>query len=94
MRAINTLRAGACFPCNSLRYGLPPTSKARERLLSKVKADQERLKQLDARMEETTEVVERMKQRLGDLDSDLKADRKGDVSQNKVDGSFVYCIFL
>lgn len=58
--------------------------KARDRLLSKVKADQERLKQLDARAAETTEEVVRMKERLEDLESDLKADRKGDVAQNKV----------
>ncbi|CAM9844234.1 unnamed protein product, partial [Ectocarpus sp. 12 AP-2014] len=58
---------------------------ARDRLLSKVKADQERLKQLDARAAETTEEVVRMKERLEDLESDLKADRKGDVAQNKVE---------
>ncbi|CAM9789148.1 unnamed protein product [Pylaiella littoralis] len=58
---------------------------ARERLLSKVKADQERLKQLDARTVETTDIVDRMKQRLEDLESDLKADKRGDVSQNKVE---------
>lgn len=59
-------------------------AQARERLLSKVKADQERLKHLDARLMETAEVVESMKHRLEDLESDMKPDRKGDVSQNKV----------
>lgn len=63
---------------------IDPSPKARERLLTKVKADQERLKQLDARAAETTDEVERMKQRIEDLESDLKADRKGEVSQNKV----------
>lgn len=57
---------------------------ARERLLSKVKADQERLKQLDARTAETSQLVATMKQRIEDLESDLQADRKGDVAQNKV----------
>lgn len=64
-------------------------SQARERLLSKVKADQERLKQLDARTAETTQVVETMKQRIEDLESDLQADRKGDVAQNKVAGGCI-----
>lgn len=59
-------------------------SQARELLLSKVKADQERLKQLDIRTSEATEAVERMKQRLGDLNSDMKAGKKGEVPQNKV----------
>eukprot|EP00904_Undaria_pinnatifida_P009881 jgi/Undpi1/6022/HiC_scaffold_2.g01296.m1 len=58
---------------------------ARERLLSKVKADQERLKHLDARLIETAEVVAGMKQRMEDLESDMKSDKKGDVSQNKVE---------
>lgn len=59
------------------------TTQARERLLSKVKADQERLKQLDARTAETASDIESMKRRLADLDSDMKADKKGDVAQNK-----------
>lgn len=63
-----------------------PASQARERLLSKVKADQERLKQLDARTAETTQLVATMKQRIEDLESDLQADRTGDVAQNKVMG--------
>lgn len=49
-----------------------------------MKADQERLKHLDARLVETAEVVEGMKHRMADLESDMKPDRKGDVSQNKV----------
>ncbi|CAM9412678.1 unnamed protein product, partial [Sphacelaria rigidula] len=56
---------------------------ARERLLSKVKADQERLKQLDVRTAETASEIESMKRRLADFDSDMKADKKGDVAQNK-----------
>ena len=63
-------------------------AQARERLLSKVKADQERLKHLDARLIETAEVVAGMKQRMEDLESDMKSDKKGDVSQNKV------CVFV
>ncbi|CAM9166746.1 unnamed protein product [Hapterophycus canaliculatus] len=61
---------------------------ARERLLRKVKADQERLKQLEQRTAETSGVVLGMKERLQDLESDLKTDRKGgggDVSQNKLE---------
>lgn len=57
---------------------------ARETLLNKVRADQEQLKQLEGRIGETKDTVERMKQRLLDLDSDLKGERSGDVLQNKV----------
>eukprot|EP00903_Cladosiphon_okamuranus_P005511 g5491.t1 len=56
-----------------------------ERLLSKVKADQERLKQLDARTAETNQLIATMKQRVEDLEADLQADRKGGVAQNKVE---------
>lgn len=50
-----------------------------------MKADQERLKQLDAGLAETREDMERLKQRLEDLESDMKRDKKGEeVSQNKV----------
>lgn len=70
-----------------------PLPQARERLLSKVKADQERLKQLDAGLTETREDTERLKQRLEDLESDMKRDKKGEeVSQNKV--FLVYFLFL
>ncbi|CAM9723209.1 unnamed protein product [Ascophyllum nodosum] len=58
---------------------------ARERLLSKAKADQERFKQLEARSAETKVDLERMKQRLEDLDSDMKTDSKEEVSQNKLE---------
>lgn len=58
-----------------------------------MKADQERLKQLDAGLAETREDTERLKQRLEDLESDMKRDKKGEeVSQNKV--FLVYLLFL
>lgn len=76
-----------CVRCGYVKHGQltlkQSTTQARERLLSKVKADQERLKQLDVRTAETASEIESMKRRLADFDSDMKADKKGDVAQNK-----------
>lgn len=56
---------------------------ARQKLLSKVKADQERLKKVETRMAETKDSIESMKQRLADLDSDLNGGSPGEVAGNK-----------
>lgn len=73
-------RSGAHASRNN---GHKQRSQARERLLSKVKADQERLKQLDGRTAETANDIETMKRRLADLESDITSDKNGDVAQNK-----------
>ncbi|CAM9127584.1 unnamed protein product, partial [Choristocarpus tenellus] len=59
--------------------------KARERLLGKVKADQDKLKQLDAWATEMEGAISDMRQHVADLDSDLTTERKGEISQNKVE---------
>ncbi|CAM9299562.1 unnamed protein product [Discosporangium mesarthrocarpum] len=58
---------------------------ARERLLAKVKSDQDRLKQLDARAAEIGGVLKGMRRQLTELDADLTVEKKGEISQSKVE---------
>lgn len=64
--------------------GMDPKA-ARERLMTKVKLDQDRSKDLDRRMGDLATQMDRMRRRADELDSDMKSDRKGGVDASKVE---------